>query len=74
LLTVTPPFATPLSTVRVSVTASRTAPSAACRFVEMRTSLAPLFALTIVFRRPCWSAGIRSTMRSPSRATVDSGM
>jgi len=71
--TVTPPFAVPFSTGRVSLTAVEV-PSEVTSSVAMRTCATSLFGATTALIRPASSPGIVTATVLLPRATVDPGM
>ena len=71
-LSVTPPFATPPSTVRVSVTEIR-CPSEVRSWLWMFTSETPLAGSTTAASRPAAPGMVTMTL-SPWRVTVEPGM
>ncbi len=72
-LIVTPPLATPPSTVRVSVTAT-VSPLLVESCVSMCTTVVPLDGSTTELTRPTSSPGMVTTILSFLRVTVEPGM
>ena len=72
-LIVTPPLATPPSTVRVSVTAT-VSPLLVESWVSMCTTVVPLDGATTELTRPTSSPGMVTTILSFLRVTVEPGM